>query len=106
MKLYLAASTCALFLLAGGAFAQTTSSDTTSSTSTTAPTVAVPAPGTLSTTETHSSNDGAGNTVDSKKTTYGNAYGSGSDSTTTTTTAPQPAPAATTSSQSTTSTTN
>lgn len=78
MKIYLAASTCALILVAGGAVAQTTSSETTSSASTTASVVAAPAPGTLSATDTRSSNNGNCNTVASKKTTCGNAYESGS----------------------------
>lgn len=105
MKKYVAASTCALFLMTSSAFAQTTSSNTTLSTTLAVPAVVTPAPHTLSTTDTHSSNDGNGNTVDSKKTTYGNAYGSGSESTTTRTSTPPAAPAVT-SSQSTTSTIN
>ena len=76
MKKYLIASTGALFLIAGAAFAQTTTSDTTSST--TAPAVVAPPQGSLSTTETKSSNDGYGNTMSSKKTTYGSADGTAS----------------------------
>src|ERR1700679_1890600 len=78
MKVCLAASTCALILVACGALAQITSSDTTSSTSTTASVVVVPEAGTLTTTGMRSSNDGNGNVVASKKATCGNAYESGS----------------------------
>lgn len=90
----------AAFLLAGTAALAQTSYSTDSTTTTTAvpppvvvapPVVAVPMPGTLSTTETERGSDGAGNSYQSTKTTYGSPdAGVGSESTTTTTEVPPP----------------
>lgn len=95
MRKYLLASIGVFTLVAAGALAQTTSSDSTTTTSQSLPTVITPAPvqpppsGTLSITESKHITDGDGTQVNSTKTTYGNANGAASDSTVTTTT-PQP----------------
>jgi hypothetical protein len=68
--------------------------------------VVPPAPGTLSTTETDRATDGAGNSYESTKTTYGNTVGAATDSTTTTTAVPPPVGYVTTSKRTVTTTTD
>ncbi len=108
MKKYLVGSACALTLLAGVAFAQTSSTDSTTSTMS-SPSMAAPVapmPGSMATSESRKSIDSNGDETVSHKATYGNAYGSGSESSSTTVTpaAPPPPPVSTTTTRSSTST--
>ena len=100
MRLFMAGAV-ALSLTSGVAFAQSASETTT--TQETSPAPMAPAPGTLSETKTHHSDDGYGDTHDSKSTTYQNGAGVASESESTTTTAAPPPPPPTTSTTTTTS---
>jgi len=94
-------NTAAFLLIGTAALAQSSYSESSTTTTTTPPPVIAPAPvdaspvvplapGTLSTTETERASDGAGNSYESTKTTYGNTDGAAEDTSTTTTTVPPP----------------
>ena len=89
MKIFIAGA-IALTLSSGVAFAQSSSETTT--TQQTSPAPMAPQPGTLSETKTKHSDDGYGDTHDSKSTTYQNGAGVAKESESTTTTAAPPPP--------------